>query len=271
LTGTVQIRTKKDRPIISTAQDMIQLLREKYPPDAYALLTEVGNSTGFGCRRHCDALVMSLWPSRGLEIIGIEVKVRRSDWLKELSMPEKAEEIARYCDRWYLAVGDENIVQEGELPRGWGLIVPKVGGTLRIKAEAKLTEPEPQPDRAFLAAILRQVQNQVGEQAAYNRGFNEGKKESDKYHKEHNWEAQELQEMKKMVAAFEKSSGVNMKQSWHGPEKIGQAVQAVLDGMHTRVQEQLENLHAKALKIAFNIENELEIKHIDEKKIRNSY
>ena len=41
--------------------------------------------------------------------------------------------------------------------------------------------------------------------------------------------------------------------------------------MGTHVQEQLENLHAKALKIAFNIETELEIKKIDEKKIRNSY
>jgi hypothetical protein len=35
-----------------------------------------------------------------------------------LLLPEKAEKIARYCDRWYLAIGDENIVQEGELPKG---------------------------------------------------------------------------------------------------------------------------------------------------------
>ena len=161
---------KKDRPIVSTAAEMIQLLRAKYDPQAYAFLTEVGNSTGFGCRRHCDALVMSLGP-RGLEIIGIEVKVRRSDWLKELSLPEKAEAIAQYCDRWYLAVGDENIVQEGELPKGWGLMVPKApGDSLRTKTEAKLAEPEPQPDRSFLAAILRQVQNQVGEEAALIAG-----------------------------------------------------------------------------------------------------
>ena len=37
------------------------------------------------------------------------------------------------------------------------------------------------------------------------------------------------------------------------------------------MQEQLEGLHAKALRIAFNIETELDIKKIDEKKIRNSY
>jgi len=263
---------KKDRPIVSTAAEMIQLLREKYPPDAYALLTEVGNSTGFGCRRHCDALVMSLWPSRGLEIIGIEVKVRRSDWLKELSMPEKAEAIAQYCDRWYLAVGDENIVQEGELPKGWGLIVPKApGDSLRIKTEAKLAEPEPQPDRNFLAAVLRQIQNQVGEEASYKRGRIAGKHEADEYHRAHNYEAQELKELQKKVHAFERASGVSLGRSWESPEKIGTAVHQVLNGMGTRIQEQLENLHAKALKIAFNIETELEIKKIDEKKIRDAY
>ena len=266
---------KRDRPTVGTASEMVKLLRAKYDPQAYVLLTEVGNSTGFGCRRHCDALVMSLWPSRGLEIIGIEVKVRRSDWLKELSLPEKAEEISRYCDRWYLAVGDENIVQEGELPKNWGLMVPKyfkdeVDG-LRIKTEAKLTEPEPQPDRNFLAAVLRQVQNQVGEEAAYKRGHIDGKKESDQDHKEHNWEAQELARIKTKIADFEKGSGIKIEEGWHRPEKVGEAVRMVLNGQHARLQEQLENLHAKALKVAFAIETELDIKKIDEKKIRNSY
>lgn len=261
---------KKDRPIVGTAGDMIKLLREKYPPDAYALLTEVGNSTGFGCRRHCDALVMSLWPSRGLEIIGIEVKVRRSDWLKELSMPEKAEAIAQYCDRWYLAVGDENIVQEGELPKGWGLIVPKENG-LRIKTEAKLTEPEPHPDRNFLAAVLRQIQNQVGEEAAYKRGHLDGKKEAEEYHKENNWEAKDLKELQKKVQAFERASGVSLNIGWHDPEKVGNAVHQVLNGMGNRIQEQLEGLHSKALRIALAIEDELAIKKMDEDKIRRGY
>jgi len=32
---------------------------------------------------------MDLWPSGGLEIHGHEVKVSRSDWLRELKEPEK--------------------------------------------------------------------------------------------------------------------------------------------------------------------------------------
>ena len=84
------------------------------------------------------------------------------------------------------AVGDENIVQEGELPKGWGLMVPKApGDSLRTKTEAKLAEPEPQPDsEVFLLLFFRQVQNQVGEEAAYNRGRIDGKTEADDYHKE---------------------------------------------------------------------------------------
>jgi len=48
-------------------------------------------------------------------------------------------------------------------------------------------------------------------------------------------------------------------------------LRAVMNGMHTRVKEQLEDLHSKALRISFNIENELQITHIDEAKIRKGY
>ena len=77
-------------------------LRFSFPEDQYALLFEVRNSTGYGKRiRSADALAMSLWPSRGLELIGFEIKRSRIDWLKELSQPEKAEEICRFCDQDY--------------------------------------------------------------------------------------------------------------------------------------------------------------------------
>jgi hypothetical protein len=60
---------------------------------------------------------MSLWPSRGIELHGIEIKVSRNDWLKELGDPAKADEIARFCDRWWVAAGDESIHQWDSLEK----------------------------------------------------------------------------------------------------------------------------------------------------------
>lgn len=59
------------------------------------------------------------------EILGFEVKVSRSDWLSELKKPEKADSLARYCDRWYLVISDPKIVKDGELPPTWGLLCRK--------------------------------------------------------------------------------------------------------------------------------------------------
>lgn len=101
---------------MSSSQHVLSLLRERYPKDSHALITEVGNATGYATNRHADAIAMSLWPSRGLEIMGFEVKVSRSDWVSELKNPAKADAIALYCDTWWLVVSDAKIVQPGELP-----------------------------------------------------------------------------------------------------------------------------------------------------------
>lgn len=131
------------------------LLAELWPKNGYAILPEVGNSTGARTNRHADAVVMSLWPSRGLDIYGVEIKVSRSDWLSELRNPEKADAIAQYCDGWYVAVSRADIIQTGELPKTWGLIACDTG-------KAKITKPAPTleakaPDRGFIAAMLRRA------------------------------------------------------------------------------------------------------------------
>lgn len=105
-------------------------LRAKYAAPEYALIFEVRNGTGFARRtaRYADAIAMNLYPSRGLEIIGFEIKASRADWLRELKNPDKAEEIGKFCDRWYVVIGDKDIVKPGELPACWGLIVPRGNG-----------------------------------------------------------------------------------------------------------------------------------------------
>lgn len=154
---------------------MLTMLRKRHARQGnggsgeYAFLTHVRDEAGFSGSRTMDALAMSLWPSRGLALHGFEVKCSRSDWVKELRTPEKAEKLASRCDYWWLVVADPAIVKPGELPEGWGLLVAtppkideetgrKVLGTLRVvKAAPKqaLNEDKRLITRSWLVALLR--------------------------------------------------------------------------------------------------------------------
>lgn len=135
--------------------DVKAALRAHYKTAEYALMWEVSNATGSNSRRHADAVVMNLWPSRGLFIEGIEIKVSRSDWRRELDNPEKAEAIAKYCDYWWI-VAPAGIVQEHEVPAMWGYKQVSEKGAVRTIKQAPKKDPVPL-DRGFVAAMLRRA------------------------------------------------------------------------------------------------------------------
>lgn len=83
-----------------TSSDICAALRERYTQPEWSLFFEVGNGTGGNCRRHADALAMNMYPSRGLSIIGFEIKVSRGDLSRELKNPDKAEAIKIYQDEY---------------------------------------------------------------------------------------------------------------------------------------------------------------------------
>jgi len=130
-------------------------LRKRYAPPAWSFMEEVGNAAGHAKSRSADAIAMSVWPSRGLELHGFEIKVSRKDWLTELKNPAKADPIAAYCDRWWIVVDSDTIVRDGELPRTWGLLVLR-NGTLVTVREAEKRKPKVM-DRSFLAVLLRKA------------------------------------------------------------------------------------------------------------------
>lgn len=156
-----------------TERQMLDLLHQRYSQTnpgngpRYACAEHVKNEAGFFHQRTADFIAMDLWPSKGLELHGHEVKCSRADWLTELKDPSKAEAFKRYMDRWWLVVSDPKIVYPEELPEGWGLIVAtkyKISATewrpaseghrLRVKAPAPKLTPEPLP-RSMLACLMR--------------------------------------------------------------------------------------------------------------------
>lgn len=236
---------------------IMERLRKRYAAPAYGFLTEVGDATGMAHRRWADALAMSLYPSRGLELIGIEVKASRSDWVKERDTPAKAEAIAKYCDRWYLVVGDASIVKPGELPPTWGLIVPR-GDGLAVKVDAPVLSPEP-VSRKFLAAVFRRATEQSVDaktlKARFDDGFKRGKETADVPAA---YELTQLRKLREKVKEFEEASGVRIDGGLYDGEKIGKAVRMVLSGEHKQMQRQLSSLREQAQRIVTALDRELE-------------
>src|SRR5690606_33835057 len=122
-----------------------------------AMIQEVSSGTGAQAHRRADALVVSLWPSRGIWFAGVEVKVSRTDWLNELKSPAKAAAILQWCNYWWLAAA-EGVANAEEIPDRWGWIEVTAGKATacHVRKAAPKLEPEPLSP-AFVAAILRKV------------------------------------------------------------------------------------------------------------------
>ena len=192
------------------AADLRRAIDKTFAPPAWATFFEVADATGTNSNRFADAIVVSLWPSRGLEIIGMEIKARRTDWLRELRNPTKAEAIAAYCDRWYIVAG-EGVVESGELPPAWGLM--KIARTkLKTIQQAEKTEAKPL-DRGFFVSLCRATKARAEDEvnAIHRRGVQSGIASS---------QAQidilesAVKERDSRIRAFYRASGVDLSRSW---------------------------------------------------------
>ena len=140
---------------LKTEHEVFGALKRRFAPPAYAALPAVRDTTGWAGKRTIDAIIMGCYPSRGLHLHGVEIKTSRSDWLRELRKPEKQESIFRFCDFFWLAVGDKDVAQIDEVPENWGLLVPH-GKSMKALVPAPKLEPDP-IERGFLASILRRA------------------------------------------------------------------------------------------------------------------
>jgi hypothetical protein len=151
-----------------TERDMLDLLHRRYGQKSYngavsapryICAEHVRARAGFDTRT-ADFIAVDTWESsmrQGWLIVhGVEVKVSRSDWLRELKDPHKAAEGMHYASHRWLAVPDASMVREGELPSGWGLLacVRNRGLVAKIRAEDRGGEPL---SPSAVAALLRAV------------------------------------------------------------------------------------------------------------------
>ena len=149
------------------ALEVKNLLRKKYSIPEYEIFFEVSSSTGNGNNtRYADVITFNTFSSRGYKITGFEIKVNRNDLLKELKSPEKAEEIFKYCDEWYLVVANGILKENDEVPDNWGIM--EINEKLKIKVLKKSKKNlHVILDRKFVASLLREknrpLKNEIAE------------------------------------------------------------------------------------------------------------
>lgn len=245
--------TAKKKPAITTKR-LTELVSAKFSPPEYGCLFNVGDGTGFRQYRWADAIAMGLWPSRGVDLHGIEIKASRADWKKELSQPEKADAICKFCDRWWIVAGDASIVLLSELPSTWGLMVP-AGSGLKVVVDAPKLTPVP-ITKMMLAGIFRRACEQQREPTAmkleFERGLNEGEKRGEN---RADYELQKLRRLFESVKKFAATSGVVIDE--YSGDEIGRAVRTVMNGEHLPGLSKLHGIRAVAKSIIGQIDREL--------------
>lgn len=171
----------KAAPEKLTSRDICDALHRRYNKpsqgrdgEQYICIEEARAGAGFnGNSGRCDLLAINTWQSRGMELIGHEIKVSLSDWRAELAQQDKAERFARYCRRWYVAVPAELAAKiKDEVPPVWGLLSVSAKGRCTEVIAAPRRDPEPVPDWwwiGWMAQIDRQ--HKRGAAAAAERLF----------------------------------------------------------------------------------------------------
>jgi hypothetical protein len=209
--------------------DLQVMLRDRFSPPEWVYIDQVANGTGGSHRRTADGVAWNCYPSRGCEVHGFEIKVRRNDWLRELNDPEKSVPVQRYCDRWWIVVASRDIVEKGELPPTWGLMAPS-RGKLRVVTQAPSLKPE-NLTRIFVASLLRRSRRDDHQAVAIaeSRGFERGRVfEREGKASATGYELTQLRKLRQSVDEFQKASGVAIS-PWDAGD-IGRAVRAILRG-----------------------------------------
>lgn len=210
-----------------TSDMLAELVEAKYAQPAYVTIREARDATGFGASRSADVMAFGVWPSRGLSVIGFELKSYRNDWLRELKNPEKAETIMPYCDEWYV-VAAEGVVNAEEVPKTWGWLAPRGRGLRALKPSA-LPEAR-QLDRSFLMSILRNVtrsyvpKDQLDELAKRRTDA-----ALDAYKAQDSCRFDRADKLEKSVKDFEEASGITINSWSYDSKETGNIVRLVLD------------------------------------------
>ena len=218
---TAKVKTKIN-PLGLKSSDIRKAMSDRWSDPEWAIMWEVGQGTGCNSGRYADAVMMSLWPSRGLELHGVEIKVSRSDWKREAADPTKAETIAQYCDRWWIHTPENVLDGLSDLPPAWGLREWTGKKWITVRGAEK-TEAKPIA-RSFLAAMLRRADGTMrgmihaAKETAQQELWEERERNQRQYHEQVKREVDrrtaEYADLQKKLNDFEAAFGAGLAAGW---------------------------------------------------------
>lgn len=140
------------------------------PMERWLFLTGVATNAGFvdtskdGLKgRYIDAFAIALWPSTKFERVAYEIKVSRSDFLRELDNPTKRAAAVYLSNRFYFALAP-GVLKDDDLLRpdlqACGLLEIQESGAITEYRKAVSREAWPMPE-TFIVSLLRNARDQV--------------------------------------------------------------------------------------------------------------
>lgn len=256
--------------------EIVKLLAEKYNETGhYVCATEVSNGTGAYARRRLDFVAVDCWPSSGLNIMGFEIKVSKSDFRRELFDPSKHNIFFDEIDYYSIVAPDYVLDDQRIIPPKWGIVhvVRNDGGELVFKTVRKPLALHDEKDRkigrGFMASLIRAIDKQGATKARLTeeRDKLEARIRADVEEKMANgrvvasWEYQRLCEYRDVCAKLGISGYGGEISEWEAKlfrqamsvvrdiEHVETSVRSMLDGAkcaHRSVKELLESMNKPA-------------------------
>lgn len=213
------------------ATDVKEALHRRYakpsqgkPGERYVCIEEARSGAGFqGNNGQCDFLAINTWRSRGMELIGHEVKVSRADWTAELADPAKAERFAQYCCRWYV-VAPSALASDikHEVPPAWGLLSVSDAGRVTQTVDPQPRDPAPVPEWwwvGWLAQVDRQHKRRLplliregmeGERERMREEIERSTAEKDR------WSRDQSEQLAEAAEALREATGIDLRHVYKG-------------------------------------------------------
>lgn len=140
--------------------DLMARLRRHYikPGQAFAggvFIEECGLNNGSSGQR-VDALYVGFTTSSGRFLVGHEVKASRGDWLNELRKAGKADSWADQCHAWWLVTAPD-VVRPGELPDGWGHMIPGTSKTRMKILQPAMVDRDRNPSWLHVRSVMARL------------------------------------------------------------------------------------------------------------------
>jgi len=145
-----------------TSELIKKLIEKKYNHEngQYIVFDELRNGTGYGkiVTGSIDVFVLNTYPSKQFQRMAFEIKVSRSDFLREIKNPNKRRFAMAMSNEFYF-VAPKGLLKNSDIPLNCGLmevITYKENHHIKTVVPAIWRDNMP-PSWSFVASICRRV------------------------------------------------------------------------------------------------------------------